>query len=47
MFCKIGVIKIFAKPTGKRFCQNLFFNEDACLKPATLLKRDPNTVAFS
>ena len=46
-FCKKGVLKYFAKLTGKRLCQSLFFNKVACLKPATLLKkRDSGTGVF-
>ena len=33
-----GVLKNFAKLTGKHLCQSLFFNEVADLGPATLLK---------
>ena len=29
VFCKNGVLKNFAKFTGKKLCQNLFFNNDA------------------
>ena len=29
MFCKKGVLKNFAKFTGKHLCQSLFFNKDA------------------
>ena len=29
MFCKKGVLKNFAKFTGKHLCQSLFFNEVA------------------
>ena len=38
VFCKKGVLKNFAKFTGKHLCQNLFFNKVAGLRPATLLK---------
>ena len=38
MFCKKGVLRNFAKFTGKHLCQSLFFNKVACLRPATLLK---------
>ena len=34
-----GVLKNFAKFTGKHLCQSLFFNEVADLGPATLLKK--------
>ena len=38
VFCKKGVLRNFAKLTGKHLCQNLFFNKVAGLRPATLLK---------
>ena len=38
VFCKKGVLRNFAKFTGKHLCQSLFFNKVACLRPATLLK---------
>ena len=34
-----GVIRNFAKFTGKHLCQRLFFNKVAGLTPATLLKK--------
>ena len=34
-----GVVRNFAKFTGKRLCQRLFFNNVADLNPATLLKK--------
>ena len=34
-----GVLKNFAKFTGKHLCKSLFFNEVAGLRPATLLKK--------
>ena len=34
-----GVLRNFAKFTGKDLCQSLFFNKDAGLRPATLLKK--------
>ena len=34
-----GVLRNFAKFTGKHLCQSLFFNEVAGLIPATLLKK--------
>ena len=40
VFCKKGVFKNLAKFTGKHFCQSLFFNEVAGLRPATLLKKE-------
>ena len=34
-----GVLKTFAKFTGKHLCQSLFFNKVADLRPATLSKK--------
>ena len=34
-----GVLRNFAKFTGKHLCQRLFFNKVAGLRPATLLKK--------
>ena len=34
-----GVLRDFTKFTGKHLCQKIFFNEVACLRPATLLKK--------
>ena len=39
VFCKKGVLRNFAKFTGKHLCQSLFFNKVAGLSPATLLKK--------
>ena len=39
VFCKNGVLRNFAKLTGKHLCQSLFFNKVAGLRPATLLKK--------
>ena len=39
VFCKKGVLRNFAKFTGKTLCHNLFLNKVAGLRPATLLKR--------
>ena len=36
---KKGVLRNFAKFTGKHLCQSLFLNKVAGLKPATLLKK--------
>ena len=36
---KKGVLRIFAKFTGKQLCQILIFSKVAGLRPATLLKR--------
>ena len=39
VFYKKGVLRNFAKFTGKHLCQSLFFNKVAGLRPATLLKK--------
>ena len=39
VFCKKGVLRNFAKFTGKHLCQRLFFNKVARLRQATLLKK--------
>ena len=39
MFFEIGVLKNFAKFTGKHLCQSLFFNKVTGLRPASLLKK--------
>ena len=39
VFCKKGVLKNFAKFSGKHLCHSLFLNKVACLRPATLLKK--------
>ena len=39
MFYKKGVLKNFAKFTGKHLCQSLFFNKVASLRPTTLSKK--------
>ena len=36
---KKSVLRNFAKFTGKHLRQSLFFNQVACMKPATLLKK--------
>ena len=46
VFCKKGVLKNFAKFSGKHLCQSLFLNKFAGLKPATLLKKDSGTGVF-
>ena len=38
-FVKKGVLRNFAKFTGKHLCQSLFFNKVAGLIPATLLEK--------
>ena len=37
-FCKKGVLRNFAKFTGKHLCLSLFLNKVAGLRPAPLLK---------
>ena len=39
MFYKKGVLRNFAKFTGKYLCRSPFFNKVTCLRPATLLKK--------
>ena len=39
LFCKKGVLKNFAKFTGKHLWQSLFFNKVAGLRPATLWEK--------
>ena len=39
MFYNKSVLRTFTKFTGKLLCQVLFFNKDAGLRPATLLKK--------
>ena len=39
VYCKKGVLKNFAKFTGKHLSQSLFLNKVAGLRPATLLKK--------
>ena len=39
VFCKKGILKNFAKCTGKHLCQSLFCNKVAGLGHATLLKK--------
>ena len=39
VFCEKGVLRNFAKFTGKHQCQNLFFNKVASLRPPTLFKK--------
>ena len=39
VFCRKGVLRNFAKFTGKHMCQSLFFNKVERLRPATLLKK--------
>ena len=46
VFCKKGVIRNFARFTGKHLYQRLFFNKVAGLRLATLLKRVSGTGVF-
>ena len=39
MFIEKGILKNFAKLTGKHLCRSLFFNKVAGLRPVTLLKK--------
>ena len=39
VFCKKGVLRNFAKFTGKRLYQSLFFKKVAGFRPITLLKK--------
>ena len=39
MFCRKGILRNFAKFTGKLLCQSLFLNNIGELRPATLLKK--------
>ena len=41
-----GVLRNFAKSTGKQLCRSLVFNKITGLRPATLLKRDSGTGVF-
>ena len=43
VFCKKGILRNFAKLTGKHLCQSLFFNRVAGLQ---LYKRDSVTGLF-
>ena len=36
---KTGVLRNFAKFKGKHLCQRLFFNKNAGLRPATIIKK--------
>ena len=43
VFCRKGVVRNFAKFTGKHLHQILFLKKVAGVRPATLLKRDSDT----
>ena len=38
VLCKKGVLRNFAKFTGKQLCQRLFFDKVACLRPVKFLR---------
>ena len=40
VFCNNGVLRNFAKFTGKRLCKSLFFNKDAGLRPLIINKKE-------
>ena len=46
MFFKIGVLKNFSNFIGKHQCWSIFLTKLQAWRPATLLKRDPNTGVF-
>ena len=46
VFCKKGVLKNFAKFTGKQPVPESLFNKVAGLRPGALLKRDSDTGVF-
>ena len=39
LFCNKGVLRNFAKFTGKHMCQSIFFDKVAGIRPTTLLKK--------
>ena len=41
VFFEKGVLRNFAKFTGKNLCKSLFFNKFAGLRPSLLLKKRP------
>ena len=47
MFCNKGVLRNFAKFTGKHLFQSLFFNKLARLRPVTFLKKESLAQVFS
>ena len=47
VFYKKGVLKYFAKFTGKHLCQGLYFNKGARLRPASLFKKETLVQVFS
>ena len=46
VFSKKGVLRNFAKFTGKHLYHSFFFKKVVSLRPATLLKRDSGTGVF-
>ena len=46
VFCEKGVLRNFAKFTGKQLCQSLFLNKVAGMRYATLLKKGSGTGVF-
>ena len=46
VFFKVIILRSFAKFTGKNMCQNLFLDEDAGCRSATLLKKRLRQVFF-
>ena len=46
MFLRVGVLKIFEKPTGKYLRWNFFLIKLNVLNPATLFKKDSSTGVF-
>ena len=46
VFCGKGVLRNFAKFTGKHLCQSLFFNKVVDLRPAILIKKTLDTGDF-
>ena len=47
MFCKKGVLKNFAKSTGKSLCQKSLFELSCRLRPATILEKRLLVQVFS
>ena len=39
VFCKIGVLKNFAKLIAKHLCQGFFFNINAGMRPTSLFEK--------
>ena len=47
VFCEKGVLRKFAKFTGKHLCQRLFLNKVAGLRPASnFIKKESGTGGF-